>query len=41
MNGIALPEETSFRLLGLTFTPSMDWKPHIQSIAKAASFPYS
>ena len=32
-----LPEETSFRLLGLTFTRSMDWKPYIQSIAKAAS----
>ena len=24
MNGIALPEKTSFRLLGITFTPSMD-----------------
>ena len=40
----------SFRLLGLTFTRFMDWKPYIQSIdeaAKAASrkvgpaFPYS
>ena len=37
MNGIKLPEETSFRLLGLTLTRSMDWKPYIQSIAKAAS----
>mgnify|MGYP003323128865 FL=1 len=37
MSGIELPEETSFRLLGLTFTRSMDWKPYIQSIAKAAS----
>ena len=37
MNGIELPEEISFRLLGLTFTRSMDWKPYIQSIAKAAS----
>ena len=37
MNDIELPEETSFRLLGLTFTRSMDWKPYIQSIAKAAS----
>ena len=37
MNGIELPEETSFRLLGLKFTRSMDWKPYIQSIAKAAS----
>ena len=34
---IELPEEISFRLFGLTFTPSMDWKPYIQSIVKAAS----
>ena len=31
MNGIGLPEETSFRLLGLTFTRSMDWKLYIYS----------
>ena len=37
MNGIELPEETSFHLLGLTFTQSMDWKPFIQPIAKASS----
>ena len=37
MNGIELPEETNFRLFGLTFTRPMDWKPYIQSIAKAAS----
>ena len=37
MNGVELPEETSFRLLGLTVTRSMDWKPYIQSIAKSAS----
>ena len=37
MNDIELPEKTSFRLLGLTFTRSMDWKPYIQSIATAAS----
>ena len=37
MNGIELPEETSFRLLVLTFTRSMDRNPCIQSIAKAAS----
>ena len=36
MNCIELPEETSFRLLGLTFTRSMDWKPYIQSIATAS-----
>ena len=33
MNGIELP---SFLLLGLTFTRSLDWKPYIQSTAKAA-----
>ena len=37
MNGIELLEETSFRLLGLTVTQSMDWKPYIQYIAKASS----
>ena len=37
MNGIELPEETSCRLLGLTFTRFMDWKPYRQSIAKTAS----
>ena len=35
MNGIDLPEETSFRLLALTFTRSMDRKPYTQSIVKA------
>ena len=37
MNGVELPENTSFRLLGLIFTQTMDWKPYLQSIAKAAS----
>ena len=37
MNDIELPEETSVRLLGLNFTQSMDWKPGIQSFAKASS----
>ena len=37
MSSTELHEETSFHLLGLTFTPTMDWKPYIQSIAKAAS----
>ena len=37
MNGMESPEETSFHLLGLTFTRSIDWKPYGQSIAKAAS----
>ena len=36
INGIELPEETSFHLLALTFSRSMDWKPYIESIAKAA-----
>ena len=42
MNGIELPEETNFRLLGLTFTRSMDWKPYMQSIAafKESGLPY-
>ena len=38
MNGIELREETSFCLHGLTFTPSMDWKPYIPSIAKKSGF---
>ena len=37
MNGIKWPEETIFRFIGLTFTRSMDWKPYIWFIAKAAS----
>ena len=37
MNGIELREETTFRLLTLTFIRSVDWKPYTQSIAKAAS----
>ena len=40
INGMELPEETNFRLLGLTFTQPVDWKPYIQSISMAA-FPYS
>ena len=39
MNDIVLPEETSFRLLGLTFTRSMDWKPYIPFIAKESGLP--
>ena len=35
MNGIWLPEETSFRLLFLAFTRSIDWNPYTQSLAKA------
>ena len=37
MNGIELQEETSFCLLDLAFTRSMDRKPYIQPIAKAVS----
>ena len=29
MNGIELPEETSFHLLGLTCTRTMNWKPRL------------
>ena len=29
VNGIELPEKTSFRLLNLTFSQYMDWKPYI------------
>ena len=34
MNGIELPQETSFRLIGLTVTRSMDWKPYIQLLPR-------
>ena len=51
-HSMPLKWNTLSRQLGLTFTRSMDWKPEIQSIAKAASkesglpsqgpaFPYS
>ena len=42
-NGIELPEDTSFRLLGLTFTQSMDWKPytvHCQGCFKESRLPF-
>ena len=32
-----LPESTSFKLLGLTFTGNMNWNRYIESIAKAAA----
>ena len=51
INGIDLREETCFRLLALTFTRSMDWKPytvHCQGCFKeirlplyGPAFPYS
>ena len=34
MNVIALPEETSFRLLGLTFSRSMDRKPYYSTLPR-------
>ena len=42
MNGIKLSEETSFRLLDLNFSRSMDWKPYIQFIGcfKESEFPF-
>ena len=33
----ALPESTSFKLLGLTFTENMNWNKYIESIVKAAA----
>ena len=37
MNGKQLEESDSLRLLGITFTPKLDWKSYVQSIAKQAS----
>ena len=38
MNGIELPEETSFHLLGLTFTQSI-YKVHCQGCFKESKLP--
>ena len=37
MKGIEFPGSATFLLLRLTFTPKLEWKPYIQSIAKQAS----
>ena len=37
MDGSALEEKTSFKMLGLTFSSKLDWGPYIVSIAKTAS----
>ncbi|XP_065640584.1 uncharacterized protein LOC136073143 [Hydra vulgaris] len=37
MNGNPLTESSSLRLLGLSLTTDLSWKPYIQSIAKLAS----
>ena len=37
MNGSALEEKSSFKMLGLTFSSKLDWSSNIISIAKAAS----
>ena len=37
MNDIELPNNASFRLLRLVFTPNLDWKSYVQSVAKQAS----
>ena len=37
MDGSALEEETSFKMLGLTFSSKLDWGSYIVSIAKTAS----
>ena len=37
MDGFALEEKTSFKILGLTFSSKLDWGSYIVSIAKTAS----
>ena len=37
MDGSVLEEETSFKILGLTFSSKLDWGPYIVSVAKTAS----
>ena len=37
MDGSVLEEETSFKMLGLTFSSKLDWGSYIVSIAKTAS----
>ena len=36
MNGSVLEEESSFKMLGLTFSSKLDWGSYIISIAKTA-----
>ena len=37
MDGSVLEETSSFKMLGLTFSPKLDWGSYIISIAKTAS----
>ena len=37
MNGSFLEEKSSFKMLGWTFYPKLDWGSYIISVAKAAS----
>ena len=37
MDGFALEEKSSFKMLGLTFSSKLDWGSYIISIAKTAS----
>ena len=37
MDGFVLEEETSFKMLGLTFSSKLDWGSYIDSIGKTAS----
>ena len=37
MNGSVLEEKSSFKMLGLTFSPTLDWGSYIISIVKTAS----
>ena len=36
MDGSALEEKSSFKMLGLTFSSKLDWGSYIVSIAKTA-----
>ena len=37
IDGSALEEKSSFKVLGLTFSSNLDWRSYIVSIAKTAS----
>ena len=37
MDGSVLEEKSSFKMLGLTFSPKFDWSPYVISVAKTAS----
>ena len=37
MDGSVLEEKLSFKILGLTFSPKLDWDSYIDSITKTSS----